>query len=353
MGNQSARAAKTGMMVALTVVLFFAMRLPFVGVLAGFFLPVPLVLCAVQNGMGALGMGLLGTGLLLGVLVGPVSFLGWLPFGTVSLVLGAGYTRRYTLKRYLITGTMAYTLVAGLIFGLGSALTGVDVFLELRTVQEKMLVSVEEQMVKPASEQREKLFSEYQALMQETPVSLDLVDQKKKALDTARQREESSAQMIRQWRDMAQNPLPILIFAGLLYLLIVLKVLNTVANRFRLGSFPALQVKDWKCPVSLTWFFLLVILSAPWWNQPREAGQDLSTLASAMLSLFVVMELLYFCFGLSLLLFLTDRWQLPTPLRIVMMSAGILFAQIIMLLGIFDSFFDIRNTGRESTEKGI
>jgi len=340
-------------MVALTIVLFMAMRLPVVGVLAVFVLPAPLVILAIQNGMGAMGLGLLGTGLLLSFTSGPVSVLGWLPFGTISLVLALGYKLRFTLKSYLLFGCIAYCSVFGFLLAGSESLTGINPMKELETLQVAMADQVDKQMVQPARAEREKLFQEYQALTQQVPVSIDVLDQKKRELDQARQREDSSAQMVRQWRDMTKNPLPILIFAGLLYLILVIKVLHALTARLAVASFPAVEFSRWKCPTVLTWLFLLYLVSSPWWNPPREPGVEASTLTSVALGLFVVMQLLYFVFGLSLLLFLSGRWNLPTPLKVVMMTTGILFAQIVMLIGIFDSFFDLRNTDREATKEGV
>jgi hypothetical protein len=346
MSERSVAISRAGLLVALTVVLFFLLRMPVLGLVAAVILPVPMTMLGVRHGPRYLIMGLSGILFLAMLIFGPGGFFLYLPFASCSLALGWGFHLKAPIGRVLLAGAILM-LVTGLAdFYIGSHIAGFDPGSEFTKFKKTASVYLENNLLNPAKEGRARVASEYSQLLEQQTVSIEEADRKKTELSELIQVEEKSRQLILHLKILMENPYPILLFWLFMFLVVEILVSRFFVHRFQFGEVPPIRFTRWKCPGVVTWVFLVGILS---YLGVRQS--DLTSRMDWLIGIGYAMQLVYFVFGLSFISFFMLRWKLSVPIRVALVFAGFMFMQILVFLGFFDSLFNVRKSHGDEAKK--
>ncbi len=346
MSERSVAISRAGLLVALTIVLFFLLRMPVLGLAAAIVLPVPMTMLGVRHGPRYLVMGLSGILFLVLLVFGPAGFFLYLPFASCSLALGWGFHSKARIGRVLLAGAVLMLMTGLADFYIGSRLAGFDPGLEFLKFKETASQYMEKNLLQPAQDGRLRVSEEYATLLEQETVSVEETDRKKVELSEFIQMEEKSRQLISHLKILLENPYPIFLFWLFVFLVVEILVSRFFVHRFEFGEVPPICFTRWKCPGVVTWVFLAGILC---YLGVRQS--DLTPGMDWLVGIGYTMQLVYFVFGLSFLSFFMLRWKLSVPIRVALVFVGFMFMQILVFLGFFDSLFNVRKShGDEAKE---
>lgn len=310
--NQTKAMTQGAMMIALFLILVaFAFYVPVINLLAFIFAPLPLAwYSATYSRKLAIGVSLLAVAasILIGnLLIAPLSLI----LALVGLVIG-DCLREKKSKIYLLMATGTAILLT---FALQFVL--LVRFLDINFIEESM------QLARDTYEES----LEYSAKFTGEEVQM----------------EEQMGQMF----DMMEMALPasitISIFAlAFIWVLVLLPLLNRL--KVEVPKFP--PFRDMRLPRAILWYYLIV-LSINLFIQP-EYG---SAFYVVMLNLSIILWVLLTVQGISFLHFVIDAFRYPRFLKVLATVIAIPMYSFIVLVGIIDLGFNLREWVKAKSEK--
>lgn len=311
--------AQGALMAAVTVLLaLINMYVPFLGVVAIFVLPVPVVLVQLRFGMRQALLTAIVSGVLLVALVGPVeALLLFSFFGLIGLSFGYAFRRGFSPAWAFMAGTVAVSI--------SWAISMLMTFLVLRLSPLDMMNQMYEAMTGA--------FALYERWNLVAP--------------------EARAQLLAAWdlmRDHVYHILPASFVIGAAassYL--TYQLIRPVLGRLghRVEPFPAFS--QWKAP---SYFILgLVAELALAFTYPRHGSEVLRALGS---NIGTIVRITFAVMGVSLTSWLLQRWGVHKLVRMVALGYLVFhpwLQQVAMLVGAFDAAVDYRRNLRRDGKR--
>lgn len=287
-----------------TVLLAMSIYLPFIGVVAIFFLSTPFILFIYRHHIKAAWFMLAGA-LIASLLLGPFLALPLaVMYGLAGISMGYFYKKQQPLMA-LVFGTLSF-LVGTLFTYIGSiVLLNVNVFTDL----------IDE--MKHSLRETANILS---SLGQEVP-------------------NEAVDQMVSQF-DLISMLIPTLIVISSFIFAILTHIVNRpILKRLKLEYTPLKPFREWRLPKSIIWYYLVVIL-VQFMN--IEKG---SFLFVAVINVAIILQLLLLVQGLSFIFYYShlknqSKW-LPS-IAVVIAIIAYPVQEFIRILGIIDLGFDLR-----------
>jgi uncharacterized protein YybS (DUF2232 family) len=302
---------EAALLAALTVVFCLAtIYIPLLGMVTGFFWPVPIVLLAVRHDFRLASLATIVAGLLVGMLAGPLTALSmFLGLGVLGLVLGSSIRRRVPPLQAVALGAIALLVSLIVFFVFSLAVIGINPLQDyLAMYQESM----------------EGVLNFYKGL------GLDS--------DTLSRMEETLSQTLSMMRYLV----PMALVAGSA----TLSFLNFTLARAVLGrlgsSYPGFPpFASWHFPRTVAYGYIAGIAALMMGNY---YGQELFTHIG--LNIQAIFQLALLLQGIAVAWYFMMRFNVPAALRIiglVLVFFTPFFSQMLFFLGLFDTFFDFRH----------
>jgi uncharacterized protein YybS (DUF2232 family) len=294
------------LLAAVTVAMALIGLLPLGGELVLLLLPLPLSILTYQHGWKGAVLPLLVASLLLAFL------------GHISLALAV--VLFYGLMGIALGNSLRKDAPLWIVFG-GSAAAGAGGLASLwllgKLIFKQDAFALMQQGLKTALGEAFKLYK-----------SMPLASEQLKLL-------QQTQKMLLEMVDLA---IPAMLALGLLLLLLV----NFQASRKIIvslgGSVVALPpFARWRLPWYMVWLFIAAFLL-------RSIGKG--WLYQLSLNVYIVTMFLYVLQGLAIVAGQLSKWGLSRPMRtLILLLAYFFFGQILVLLGLFDTWFDFRKLG--------
>ncbi|HHV58028.1 MAG TPA: YybS family protein [Firmicutes bacterium] len=302
---------EAALLAALTVVFCLAtIYLPVLGLVTGFFWPVPIVLLGVRHDLRLAVLATLVAGLLVAMLAGPLTALSmFLGLGILGLVLGSSMRRRVPPLRAVALGGITLLGSLLLLFAFSLLVMGVNPFQTYLALYQDSVGGV---------------LSFYRSL----GVSGENLAQMEK--------------MLEQTLTMMRYLIPMALVVGSGFLSFVNFLLARAVLR-RLGvAYPGFPpFATWRFPRSLAYGYIAgiaALVAGQYWKQ--EVFTHIGLNLQAIFQLLLLME------GLAVAWHFFEQGRVATPLRVLLVALALftpLVGQLLFLLGLFDLFFDFRH----------
>lgn len=311
--NQTKAMTQGAMMIALFLILIALANVPLVNLLAFVFAPLPLAwFSATYNRKLAIGVSLLAIAASFFLFIGNIAIVILaLILAIVGLVMG-DCLREEKSKIYLLMATGTAILLT---FALQFVL--LVRFLEVNFIEESM------QMARETYEESLK----YSAKLTGGEAQIE--------------------EQMRQTFEMMEMTLPanitISVFAlAFLWMLVLLPILNRL--KVEVPKFP--PFRDMRLPRAILWYYLIV-LSINLFIQPDYG----SMFYVVMLNLSIILWVLLTLQGISFLHFVIDAFHYPRFLKVMATILSIPLYSFIVLVGIIDLGFNLREWVKAKSEK--
>lgn len=312
--------AEGGVLAAVAILFaFMSAYLPLIGSFVNLIWPVPLVLLGVRNGYKWSLLTTVVVGILIALLMHPLQAVSIVVgFGLIGIVLGHAIRNQYGPVKTLAVGSAASLLSKAAVMGILFLVSGINPLIDQSDI---------------AAQALEKSIEVYQ--------SFGLTG-------------DQLAQMKEQMALMA-SMIKIILPAGLVMAAVLDTFLNYWVARLvlrRLGhvvpAFPAFS--RWRLPTVFAYAFIAAIGLLYW-----ATTHELQWLKDIALNLQVLSSVFLFLQGLSLVFYLTERYQIGKMVRTVaifLIVTNGLLSQVVILAGAFDMVLDYRRLRKNgSTEQ--
>ncbi|WP_141771799.1 YybS family protein [Rossellomorea aquimaris] len=288
------------MLAIFTVLLLMVLYVPFLGTVAFFVLPLPLIFFSASHSIANSLYVLLGAMLLSFLVGGPVALPLGLAFGSLALVMGWGIRNKWDKLRIFLSST--FILLINIVIGFVLSIA----FFNINIVEDSLKESK----------------TTYYSLLEQMGQ-----DQDQRIIESLN----SSIQLI-------QTLMPAL-FLGMAAIGALLIIVINFPILKRLGiPVPVFKpFREWMLPKSILWYYLLVLV-VTMIAQPEEG----TYLYTAILNVLYVLQTLMAVQGLSFLYFFAHYkgWSKGILVGITIISFPLLY--IVRILGIIDLGFNLR-----------
>ncbi|QWC22846.1 YybS family protein [Bacillus haikouensis] len=288
------------MLAIFTVLLLMVLYVPFLGTVAFFVLPLPLIFFSASHSIANSLYVLLGAMLLSFLVGGPVALPLGLAFGSLALVMGWGIRNKWDKLRIFLSST--FILLINIVIGFVLSIA----FFNINIVEDSLKESK----------------TTYYSLLEQVGHEQD-----QRIIESLN----SSIQLI-------QTLMPAL-FLGMAAIGALLIIVINFPILKRLGiPVPVFKpFREWMLPKSILWYYLLVLVVSMI-AQPEEG----TYLYTAILNVLYVLQTLMAVQGLSFLYFFAHYkgWSKGILVGITIISFPLLY--IVRILGIIDLGFNLR-----------
>lgn len=295
------------------VLLLIALYMPFISLLAVWFLPLPFIVFVLRNQFHS-AFYIWAASLLVGLLIGSVpGLLLALIFVSGGLIVGELYRRGRSAFGVLLGGSLAYT--AGVI---------VTFILSILLLDSNILTNVLDMMKQ----------------------AIDRTEQMAASLGEDTGNFEAMSQVLEHFRYLAPA---FLVFLGVAYALITQLIAAPILKRLRLGRYvePWVPFREWRFPKSFLWYYLILLLIG--FFQSFTTG---SPWFIVYYNLIVILEITMLVQGFSFLFFFMHLKKVRKGISIAVMAVVFILWVFLMpfvrILGIIDLGFDLRERLRSS-----
>ena len=306
--NKGRRIAESGVMLALTVIIFLIIfYVPLIGTIFTFLLPVPFALLAIKYGAKWSSLCLFAS-LLLSVILGV--FLVVLPlaliFGLIGIIMGH-YLHNHKSKLEMFILSVLVT-----IFGLVASFAALSLLMDIDFIGEI-----------------------------ESGVHL-YAKQINNIMESNGQGEQLEAfnEELQLFLDTARLIMPaILVLSSIFMTAISFLLSKPFINRFSDHPLHIAPLREMKLPKSLLWYYLIIMIVSLFINV--ESG---NFMYQAIVNIMVCLQFLMYLQGISFLFFFSHfkGWNKTIPVVITTLSLILPIASLIRILGIIDLGFDLR-----------
>lgn len=301
-------------MAAITIILaLMGSYVPVLGTVAALLWPVPVALVYLRHGFRISLLTVIVSGLTLGMFVGPLEAVVRVStFGLAGLALGFCFRRKLS---------PSVTVAAGAVAGLVSTVIGLVVSILFFKIGPKEMLAE----ILQALDQSTEIYRRF-GLLSETQIA-----EVKQQTDVARQ--------------MMGYLLPSLFgVSAISGSLVNFQVARMVLNRLGYGIEQLPKFETWRMPA-----LAAIGVFAGGLTGLLKDNQSWSLVYSAGVNIQFFMSVLFLVHGSAVgYWFMANRWNVSKPLRIVMLAMAFfnpLFQQVLLWVGVFDSFFDYRKLG--------
>jgi uncharacterized protein YybS (DUF2232 family) len=288
------------MLAIFTVLLLMVLYVPFLGTLALFVLPLPLIYFSANHSFTNSLYVLLGAVLLSFIVGGPVALPLGLAFGSLAIVTGWGIRNNWDKLRIFLSST--FIILINIVIGFVLSI----VFFNINIVEDSLKESK----------------TTYYSLLEQVGQEPD-----QRIVESLN----SSVQLI-------QTLMPAL-FLGMAAIFALLVIVINFPILKRLGvQVPVFKpFREWMLPKSILWYYLLILVVSMI-AQPEEG----TYLYTALLNVLYVLQTLMAVQGLSFLYFFAHYkgWSKGVLAVITIISFPLLY--IVRILGIIDLGFNLR-----------
>jgi hypothetical protein len=266
----------------------------------------------------------------------------YLQFAVCSLVAGLGIYFQVSIRRLLWLGAALISLAVYTDFYVGAWVAGISTETEIQRVSKEMQESIVKVFVQPLQEQRQVLAAEYRELLESNRAPVAELDGKKAALDQAVRKENAALKTVEQMGMLMDSPMLFLFFPFVfVYFLFFMYITRYFVGRFRVVDMDRVNFSNWKCPVGLSWLFIISMLAGLYFER---IGYENGT--RFIVGFGYSLQMMFFLFGLSFVSYVVLRFRLSAPLKVIVFLFGCLFAnQLLVLTGALDSFLNLRHFG--------
>ena len=299
-----------GVLAAVAIV--FAMisaYIPIIGSFVNLIWPVPIILLGVRHGYKWSIMATVVAGIIITIILHPLHAVTVVVgFGLIGIVLGYCFRSSFSPFKAMLWGSVASLVSKIAVLSIGALILGIN----------------------PITSQVDAMGA--------------AVSQAAELYRSFGMKEEDLAKIAENMQTMITY-MKVVFPAGLVLASIVDTYLNFVVAKavlkklgHQIEAFP--PFKEWSMPIYLAWGFVVAVLMI-YWGQSRE----ITLLYDIGMNLQVIISIFLFIQGLSLIYFLTDKYNLSKFTRgiiLFMVLTSGLFLQGLLLAGAFDIAFDYR-----------
>lgn len=283
--------------------------LPVLGPFVNMLWPVPIILLGARHGFRWSTLATCAAGVLIAVLLEPLHALGVVVgFGLIGIVLGHAIREEYSPAKAVACGAVASLLSKVAVLALSALLLGVNPL---------------EMQVDALAAGTQEALAMYRSLgMQEEELQQMAV---------------TMGQLVEVLR--------IILPAGFIMAAVADTYLNFIVARLvlrRLGQFvPAFPpFREWRFPGVVAYVYILALVGVYW-----GASRDWTLLRQVAMNLQVIASLFLFVQGLALVVFLTEKYRLPSFVRglllLLVLTNGFL-TQLVIYAGVAEAWVDMR-----------
>jgi hypothetical protein len=335
-------------MVALTTGFYMLLKIPLLAMAMSFLVPLPLMMTGMRYGPKYSFMGIVAVSACLALFLGPVSVFYYSGFGLASLILGLGFYYAVPLKRVIVLGGIILGIQMWGNIHLGSYMVGIDFQKESVEVSEQLNKILEQKWIAALDKRLVLKRAKYQEMLGSSgEYSSQEMDSQKAAITDLKSQTILVKALQNQVTLALSNPLPLLVFAQFIWLLLTVVIARKLVQRYVWGQIPSLDFLDWKCPAVITWvcFIPVILVESSGVINLGEAGGFFQSLKLSL-------ELMYALFGLSILAYIMVTLKMKKRWRVAVFSMSIWFVPILVMLGILDSFLNLRSSYKVLDNKG-
>jgi uncharacterized protein YybS (DUF2232 family) len=287
------------------VFMLFALYAPFIGTILLFVLPLPFMIYTIRHGHGMAFMLLIAASIL-SILFGSVAnILIAFTFGFSGLTMGYFYKKNQSMAA-LIGGSIAYTISIVISY------IGVIVFFQIDPINDSIGI------LKESIEQSK-------SMMTAIDPKID-VDKQFKGFE--------------EGMKLIPTLTPTLfVSTGMLFALLSHLIAVPVLKRLKVGLSPLKPFREWRLPVSIVWYYLIVSILLM-----IKHDQD-SFYFMALINLFFILQFFILIQGYSFIYYYSYIKGLSKAIPIIMVVASLLIPLLLYLvriLGIIDLCFPLR-----------
>ena len=310
MNNKGIRPiTEGGILTAIAVILALAgTYMPFIGIFASLFWPVPIAILGVRHGYKWSIMATVVATVLIAALVHPLQAVTIaIGLGLVGIVFGFSFRSGDKPAKIVVLGTIASLISNVAVIFIGATLTGINPLGD--------------------AEQLKTVMNEAISFYQQFGLQGEQLENLKKTLD------------MMFW--MLKIALPaLLLISALFNAAINFWLIRKILNRFgaRLPGFPPFVL--WQLPKPFAWALIGSVLLL-WFGET----QGLQITKDIAINLLIVSAIALFVQGVALLWFVFAKYHVHKLFRVIILLLVFFngfFTQIVVFAGVFDSLFDYR-----------
>ncbi|MDX8363250.1 MULTISPECIES: YybS family protein [Bacillaceae] len=283
------------------ILVFISMYIPFLGSVSIFFLPLPIMLFTIRNGLRN-GIILIIPAILLTIAVGSVLAVPLaLMFTSGGIVTGYLIKKKKSHYMTLLIGTVIYLINITFIYVGSMLLFKIDFINEMTLLMNESITMATSMMEGVGQDVNEQVLKQFQATV-----------------------------------DLFQYLIPsFFVMTAFLFALISLIVSIPIIKRFNINIEPWPPFRDLMLPKSVIWYYLITIIMS-------FVIEEESSLFFPMINIDFILQLLMIIQGMSLLFYFLHHKGYSKVVQLFVFIISLFLIPIIRILGIIDIGFDLR-----------